>query len=306
MKANSPFQKQKPISGIKHILLVSSGKGGVGKSTVAIHLALALQKQGKATALLDADFYGPSLPRMLGCLDQRPEVNAQHRIQPLQRQGLKLMSIGFLVPESDALVWRGPMLFKAIDQFLYEVDWGVLDYLVVDMPPGTGDVPLSIAQKVPVSGAIVVSTPQNLAFADVKKAINMFFQVQIPLLGLVENMSYLLYPQHFTGTDTGTGTGTSAGTGAGTGTSTGEGSSSKEKEKGGGKGKERERLQLFPKGELDSYLKSKGLKKMAEIPFDPQLAMASEVGIPLILSQPEGEISQHFLSLAQQVHASLT
>ena len=284
MKANTnnPFQKQKPIPAIKHILTVSSGKGGVGKSTVATHLALALQKQGKATALLDADFYGPSIPRMLGCLDQKPEMNSQHRIQPLERHGLKLMSIGFLVPESDALVWRGPMLFKAIDQFLHEVDWGNLDYLVVDMPPGTGDVPLSIAQKVPVSGAIVVSTPQNLAFADVKKAINMFFQVKIPILGLVENMSYFLYPHSDSSPNS----------------HSRSHSESPIKEEG-------DRIQLFPKGELDSYLKSKGLPKMAEIPFEPQLAMACEAGIPLILSHPENKASQCFFSLAQQVQASL-
>ena len=292
---NNPFQKQKPIEGIKKVLLVSSGKGGVGKSTVAAHLALALQKRGKATGLLDADFYGPSIPRMLGCLEQRPEVNAEHRIQPLERYNLKLMSIGFLVSEADALVWRGPMLFKAIHQFLHEVEWGELDYLVVDMPPGTGDVPLSIAQKVKVSGALIVSTPQNLAFADVKKAINMFFQVQIPILGLVENMSYLMYSHNNNPSDNSRNNSRNNNNSS----SNNNGSSHSNNSTQG------EKIQLFPKGELDAYLKSKNLEKMAEIPFYPQLALACETGMPLLVSQPENEASKCFLSLAQRIEECL-
>jgi ATP-binding protein involved in chromosome partitioning len=194
MAAPNPFEQQKPIPGIKRIIAVSSGKGGVGKSTVATNLALALSKNSKV-GLLDADIYGPSLPRMMGTLHQKPEISADNKIQPLTRYGMKLMSIGFLVDESAAVVWRGPMLFKALDQFLRDVEWGDLDYLIVDLPPGTGDIHLSLAQKIPMFGAIIVSTPQNVAFVDAKKAIDMWARVQVPILGVVENMSYMIDSQ---------------------------------------------------------------------------------------------------------------
>jgi ATP-binding protein involved in chromosome partitioning len=186
----NPFEQQSPIPGVKRIIAVASGKGGVGKSTVAVNLAAAVAKKGLKVGLLDADIYGPSIPRMLGCLNQKPEVDANNKIQPLRRHDISLMSIGFLVEEDSAVVWRGPMLFKAIDQFLRDVDWKDLDFLFVDLPPGTGDVQLSLAQKVPVAGAVIVSTPQNVALADVKKSVDMFKRVNTPILGLVENMSY--------------------------------------------------------------------------------------------------------------------
>ena len=187
----NPFLQQAPIPGVKNIIAVGSGKGGVGKSTVAVNLAIALQKRGLATGLLDADIYGPSIPRMLGAVSVRPEINAQNKIQPVPRYGLKTMSLGYLVDEGLAAVWRGPMLYKAMDQFFRDVVWGELDYLIVDLPPGTGDVALTLAQKVPVKGAIVVVTPQNLALADAKKAMDMFERTNVPLLGVVENMAYL-------------------------------------------------------------------------------------------------------------------
>lgn len=189
----NPFNQQQAIPNVKHILAVSAGKGGVGKSTVAVNLALALAKKNRV-GLLDADIYGPSVPRMLGAINQKPVIDEGNRLEPVVRYGLRLMSLGFLVEENLAVVWRGPMLFKAMDQFLRDVNWGELDYLVVDLPPGTGDVQLSLAQKVPVSGAIAVSTPQNLSLIDVKKAIDMWKRVNIPLLGLVENMSYFQPP----------------------------------------------------------------------------------------------------------------
>ncbi len=192
--AMNPFDRQAPIPGIKHVLVVGSGKGGVGKSTVAVNLAMGLKAMGKSVGLLDADIYGPSLPRMMGALNQRPEVNEQGKIQPILRSGLRLMSIGFLVDEAAAVVWRGPMLFKAMDQFFRDVAWGELDYLVIDLPPGTGDVALTVAQKVPVSGAVVVCTPQNMALIDAKKAVDMFERLRIPILGAVENMAYLMSP----------------------------------------------------------------------------------------------------------------
>jgi len=187
----NPFQQQAAIPGVAKIIAVGSGKGGVGKSTVAVNLAIALQKRGLKVGLLDADIYGPSVPRMMGAINQRPEVNAQQKIQPIQRYGIKTMSLGYLVDEAQAAVWRGPMLFKAMDQFFRDVEWGELDYLVIDLPPGTGDVGLTMAQKVPVHGALVVCTPQNVALADAKKAIDMFERTNVPLMGVVENMAFL-------------------------------------------------------------------------------------------------------------------
>ena len=191
----NPFDQQREIPHVKNIVAVASGKGGVGKSTVASNLALALARSGARVGLLDADIYGPSVPRMWGALNQRPEVNEERKIQPIVRHGVKLMSIGFLVEENSAIVWRGPMLFKALDQFFRDVQWGELDYLIVDLPPGTGDIHLSLAQKVPVTGAVCVCTPQNVALMDVKKALDMFSRVGVPVLGMVENMSYMLVPQ---------------------------------------------------------------------------------------------------------------
>jgi len=193
MATMNPFEQQKAIPGVKHIIAVSSGKGGVGKSTVATNLAIALSKKNRV-GLLDADIYGPSIPRMMGALNQKPGINAEQKLTPIERYGVKMMSLGFLVEEESAVAWRGPMLFKAMDQFLRDVLWGDLDYLVVDLPPGTGDVQLSLAQKVPVSGAIVVCTPQNIALIDAKKAVDLFAKVQIKVLGMVENMSYMLEP----------------------------------------------------------------------------------------------------------------
>jgi ATP-binding protein involved in chromosome partitioning len=185
----NPFDQQKPIEGVRHILAVGSGKGGVGKSTVAANLAIALAAKGHSVGLLDADIYGPSVPRLFGLVNRPMAVNENQKILPHERYGVKLASLGFLVDENVAVVWRGPMLFKAMEQFFRDVIWGSLDYLVIDLPPGTGDVALTMAQKVPVSGGIVVATPQNMALADVKKAVDMFEQVNVPLLGCVENMS---------------------------------------------------------------------------------------------------------------------
>lgn len=194
MAAPNPFDQQQPIPGVRRVIAVSSGKGGVGKSTVAINLAVALAKQGRKVGLLDADIYGPSLPRLSGTLHQKVELGDDKKLKPLERYGVKLMSIGYLVDEDLAIVWRGPMLFKAMDQFLRDVNWGELDDLLVDLPPGTGDIQLSLAQKVPVAGAIAVSTPQDVALADVKKAIDMWSRVSVPMLGVVENMAWFVAP----------------------------------------------------------------------------------------------------------------
>src|SRR3984885_9352362 len=181
-----------PIAGVKHLIAVGSGKGGVGKTTVAVNLAIALARLGYRTGLLDADVYGPNVPLMMGT-NQAPQAIGE-RIQPLQNFGVKLMSMGFLSPGDKPLVWRGPMLHSVIQQFLRGVDWGDLDYLVIDLPPGTGDVQLTLTQTTPISGAIVVTTPSAVSLEDARKAINMFAQVKVPLIGIVENMSYLLCP----------------------------------------------------------------------------------------------------------------
>ncbi len=183
------------LSGVKNIIAVVSGKGGVGKSTVASNLALAIAEGGAKVGLMDADIYGPSVHIMFGVRGERPvmkEVDGKGKIVPLERYGIKLMSIGLLVDEKQAVVWRGPMVSSAIRQFVTDVDWGELDYLIIDMPPGTGDIHLTIVQTVPVTGVIVVTTPQLVALADAKKGIAMFNQAQlkVPVIGLVENMSY--------------------------------------------------------------------------------------------------------------------
>ena len=184
------------LPGVKNIIAVASGKGGVGKSTVAVHLALALRETGASVGLLDADIYGPSIPIMLGMKDQRPYVGQDQKILPLERYGIQTISMGFLLAETDAVVWRGPMLGKALQQFIEDVAWGEKDYLIVDLPPGTGDVQLSLTQLIPVSGAVVVTTPQDVAFADVLRAIKMFNMTNIPILGVVENMAYFHCPDN--------------------------------------------------------------------------------------------------------------
>jgi ATP-binding protein involved in chromosome partitioning len=177
------------MPGVRAVIAVASGKGGVGKSTVATNLAVALHKLGARVGLLDADIYGPSVPIMLGLRGVRPAFTADERIAPLQRYGLSVMSMGFMLEEDQAVVWRGPMLGKALQQFIEDVDWGDKDYVVIDMPPGTGDVQLSLAQLLPVAGVVVVTTPQDVAFADVKRAIKMFEMTKTDVLGVVENMS---------------------------------------------------------------------------------------------------------------------
>src|SRR6478609_8217690 len=193
MSPNPPGQMPKlPIPGVKNLIAVGSGKGGVGKTTVSVNLAVGLAALGHKTGLLDADVYGPNVPLMMG-INQTPMAFGD-RIQPLQQYGVKLMSMGFLSPGDKPLVWRGPMLHSVIQQFLRGVDWGELDYLIIDLPPGTGDVSLSLVQNALISGAIVVTTPSNVSLEDARKAVNMFVQVRVPILGMVENMSYLIAP----------------------------------------------------------------------------------------------------------------
>lgn len=173
---------------ISHIVVVASGKGGVGKSTTAVNLALALHRQGARVGLFDADIYGPSQPLMLGVAGKRPQIINGNQMEPITAHGIKCNSVGFLVDDNQAMVWRGPMVVGAFNQILNDTVWGQLDYLIIDMPPGTGDIQLSLAQSVPVTGAVIVTTPQDVALLDAKRGIEMFRKVQVPILGVVENM----------------------------------------------------------------------------------------------------------------------
>jgi len=192
-QAAPPMPARPPIEGVKNLIAVASGKGGVGKTTTAVNLSLALTRMGASVGLLDADIYGPNVPVMLNA-KETPLVENERRIQPVVAYGLKLISMGLLVPEDKPMIWRGPMLHSAVTQFLRNVAWGELDYLIVDLPPGTGDVQLTLIQNVAVSGAVIVTTPSVVALADVRKAIEMFRQVNVDVLGVVENMSYFACP----------------------------------------------------------------------------------------------------------------
>ncbi|XP_041514362.1 iron-sulfur protein NUBPL isoform X2 [Microtus oregoni] len=188
--------KQKPIEGVRQVIVVASGKGGVGKSTTAVNLALALaaNDSSKAVGLLDVDVYGPSIPKMMN-LKGNPELSPNNLMRPLLNYGIACMSMGFLVEETAPVVWRGLMVMSAVEKLLRQVDWGQLDYLVVDMPPGTGDVQLSVSQNIPISGAVIVSTPQDIALTDARRGAEMFRKVHVPVLGLVQNMSVFQCPK---------------------------------------------------------------------------------------------------------------
>jgi ATP-binding protein involved in chromosome partitioning len=197
---SSPMSKQSEIPGIAAVIAVASGKGGVGKSTTALNLALGLRDLGLRVGLLDADIYGPSVPRLTG-IREKPQLNDDKKMIPISRFGLAIMSIGFLVEEETAMIWRGPMVMSAITQMLRDVAWGTLDVLVVDMPPGTGDAQLTLAQNVPLKGAIIISTPQDLSLIDARRGLAMFKKVNVPVLGIVENMSYFQCPHCGTKSD---------------------------------------------------------------------------------------------------------
>ncbi len=189
----APQQQEQILKGVKNIIAVASGKGGVGKSTVAVNIASALAKAGHSVGLMDTDIYGPSIPTMFNVFE-KPNITTQKKLVPIERHGIKMVSMGFLVDVNQAMVWRGPMATSAIKQFMTEVEWGELDYLIMDLPPGTGDIQLTIVQTVPLSGAVIVSTPQTVALDDVRKGVAMFQKVNVPVLGVIENMSYFIPP----------------------------------------------------------------------------------------------------------------
>ncbi|HKJ52941.1 MAG TPA: iron-sulfur cluster carrier protein ApbC, partial [Gammaproteobacteria bacterium] len=188
IKSHAVQQNLKPLPGIKNIIAVASGKGGVGKSTTAVNLALALQAEGARVGILDADIYGPSVPRMLGCRGQ-PESTDGKSLEPMIGHGIQSMSIGYLVEEDTPMIWRGPMVTQALEQLLNDTHWNDIDYLIIDLPPGTGDTQLTLAQRIPVSGAVIVTTPQDIALLDARKGLKMFEKVEVPVLGIIENMS---------------------------------------------------------------------------------------------------------------------
>ena len=193
-KSQATSEPSKKLPDIKHYIAVASGKGGVGKSTVAVNLALAVSKKRENVGLMDADIWGPSAPIMMGVVNERPVATGNQKILPIEKYGINMMSIGFLVNEEDAVIWRGPMVHGAIKQFIEDVEWKGTDYLVIDLPPGTGDAQLSLAQTAPLSGGVIVTTPQDVALIDVKRGILMFQKLNIPVIGIVENMSYLDIP----------------------------------------------------------------------------------------------------------------
>ena len=250
--------------GAKNVVAVASGKGGVGKSTSAVNIAVALAGQGARVGLMDADIYGPNVPMMLGIYDRPFAEN--NKIVPLEGYGLKVMSMGFLVPPGKALVWRGPMLHGAIRQFLSDVDWGDLDYLIVDMPPGTGDVQLSLTQSIPLTGAVIITTPQAVALDDVIRGVDAFNAVKppVPVLGVVETMSYFVAP------DTG------------------------------------KRYDIFGHGGGQDMAKKLGVPFLGEVPIDARVREGGDIGQPIVAVNPEAPAAQAYLKIAQQIAAKIS
>ncbi|HEY3267862.1 MAG TPA: iron-sulfur cluster carrier protein ApbC [Armatimonadota bacterium] len=193
-QSHDPWSERAPVPGVRNIVAVASGKGGVGKSTVAVNLAVSLARQGARVGLMDADIYGPSIPLMMGAQDARMMGNEAGRLLPLEAHGVKIVSIGFLLGKDAPVVWRGPMVGRAVQQLVRDCEWGELDYLIIDLPPGTGDAQLSLAQSVPLAGGVIVTTPQDIALLDATRGLSMFREVKVPVLGIVENMSYFACP----------------------------------------------------------------------------------------------------------------
>ena len=271
---------------IKHIVAVSSGKGGVGKSTVTVNLAAALAKTGARVGILDCDVYGPDIPMMMG-LAGHPEAHGKKLI-PKDRYGVKTMSIGYLLEEDKPVIWRGPMIHKLIEQFLADVEWGALDYLLVDMPPGTGDAQLSLAQLVPLSGTVLVTTPQAVSTYDVSKAIAMFRQVNVEILGIVENMAGFVVAGTVEGAAAGSKVAIESGAGV-------------ERVTIGPNGRFETVVQVFGQGGADRLSKKHGFPVLGRVPLNPVVRVGGDAGDPVTVTAPESAIAKEFAAIAGRV-----
>ncbi len=266
VSAHVNASKDAILPGVKNTIAVASGKGGVGKSTVAVNLALALSKEGAKVGLLDADIYGPSIPIMLG-IEEQPKIYQDansKKMMPLENYGIKLMSIGFLVDENTPVIWRGPMASGAVKQFMSDVHWGELDYLIYDLPPGTGDIQLTLVQTIPLTGAVIVTTPQPVSLVDAKKGLQMFNRVNVPILGLVENMSYFVAP------DTG------------------------------------KRYDIFGHGGGETFAKEANVPFLGKIPIDPRIREGGDTGKPLVMEYPDSEESKIIHEIAKNLAAQVS
>lgn len=270
--AETPQQKGLPdrtgIPGVKNILAVSSGKGGVGKSTVAVNVAVALAKLGAKIGLIDADIYGPNVPTMLGLADAQLNVRQSPNgeiLEPAFNHGVKLVSMGFLIDKDQPVIWRGPMLNGIIRQFLYQVDWGELDYLIVDMPPGTGDAQLTLVQAVPMAGAVIVTTPQNVALLDSRKGLKMFQQLGVPVLGIVENMSYFIPPDL-----------------------------------------PDRQYDIFGSGGGEKTATELGIPLLGCVPLEILLRQGGDRGLPIVASDPDSASAKALMAIAQQIAAKVS
>lgn len=270
--AETPQQKSLPdrtgIDGVKNIIAISSGKGGVGKSTVAVNVAVALAKLGAKVGLIDADIYGPNVPTMLGLSDAKVTVRQGANgevIEPAFNCGVKMVSMGFLIEKDQPVIWRGPMLNGIIRQFLYQAEWGDLDYLFVDLPPGTGDAQLTLAQAVPMAGAVIVTTPQTVALLDSRKGLRMFQQLGVPLLGMVENMSYFIPPDL-----------------------------------------PDRQYDIFGSGGGEKTAKELNVPLLGCIPLEIPLREGGDAGLPIVLSQPDSASAKAIIAIAQQIAAKVS
>jgi ATP-binding protein involved in chromosome partitioning len=259
---SAPEKGSMPVPGVKNVIAVGAGKGGVGKTTVAVNLALALSKAGSRVGILDGDIYGPNVPIMLG-LQAQLESDGQ-KIRPAERYGLQVVSIGFMTKDEAPVIWRGPMVQGALNQFLADVSWGELDYLVLDLPPGTGDVALSLAQTVPVAGSIVVTTPQQVSLADSRRAIRMYEKLNIPALGVVENMSYFECPSCH------------------------------------------HESNIFGRGGGEQMAGQMGVPFLGRLPIYEPIRVGSDVGIPLVIAEPESSAAGAFAAVASQAAAQVS
>ncbi|WP_338442000.1 iron-sulfur cluster carrier protein ApbC [Synechococcus elongatus IITB4] len=270
--AEIPQQRSLPdrqgIGGVRNILAISSGKGGVGKSTVSVNTAVALAKAGARVGLLDADIYGPNTPTMLGVADAQPQVKPSPQgdiLIPIETHGIKLVSMAFLIDPDQPVMWRGPMLNGIIRQFLYQTEWGELDYLIVDMPPGTGDAQLTLAQAVPLAGAVIVTTPQTVSLLDSRKGLRMFQQLKVPVLGIVENMSFFIPPDL-----------------------------------------PDRRYDIFGSGGGEKTARELEVPLLGGIPLEIPLREGGDRGVPIVVSQPESASAQALTAIAQKIAAAIS